>query len=258
MIPTQNNQISIIDRLRLYIDPVDSTWFARLKPASEEQITKLRQFLELDKQGLKLPEEYVNFLRYAGEGAGGLFEYTLQAEMSLSSMLSDDDVGLFINKEVSTRPYCFYFMNGEMGVSYVMNLSEREQTIYYSYSKHVVCEGFERLVFLCAVESYEKYYFRFSQYFAASASNWRTSKIWKENKDLYEYVHEVARHFHLQEAWFNDKRWYFAYSNVMSIVIHGDIVGRGGYHGKLCFNEEKIAKEMQRLLLSQIGARIHE
>ena len=115
---------------------------------------------------------------------------------------------------------------------------------------------------MCAVESYEKNYFRFSQWFEASVNNWRTSEISKENKDLYEYVHEVARHFHLQEAWFNDKRWYFAYSNEMSIVIRSDaVVGEGyegGYKGRLCYNEEKIAKEMERLLLSQIGARIHE
>lgn len=58
---------------------------------------------------------------------------------------------------------------------------------------------------MCAVESYEKNYFRFSQWFEASVNNWRTSEISKENKDLYEYVHEVARHFDLQEAWFNEK-----------------------------------------------------
>lgn len=89
----------------------------------------------------------MDFLCYADEGAGGLFEYTFGAEMSLSSILSFDDVGLFVHKEVSTRPYCFYFMDGEMGVSYVMNLSEREQKIYYDGSAAVICESFERLVF---------------------------------------------------------------------------------------------------------------
>lgn len=47
----------------------------------------------------------------------------------------------------------------------------------------------------------------------------------------------------------------------MSIVIRSDaVVGEDyeGYKGRLCFNDKKIAKEMERLLLSRIGARIHE
>ena len=117
---------SIIHRLKLYIDPIDSTWFDKLKPASVKQIIELEQRLNFNSLHLELPESFVEFLRYAGENAGGLF-YTLQAEMSISSILSNK-AGVYIHEADSMRPYCFDFLRDDIAISY--SLTKTSHTLW--------------------------------------------------------------------------------------------------------------------------------
>lgn len=95
--PQKGKSETIIQRLRTYIDPLEPEWFQSLVPASEQQILKLQQILELDKFNLKLPLSYIEFLRYAGEGAGGLFLNSLRADMSLSSLINRN-IKLVVNE----------------------------------------------------------------------------------------------------------------------------------------------------------------
>ena len=251
-IPSQENEGSIIDRLRLYIDPVDSTWYDSLKPASEEQIAELSRTLDLDRYGLQLPAIFVEFLRYAGEGAGKLFMHTLyNVEMSVSSFGKK----LYINEMDSMGPYCFDIFMHYMGVTYSMNLGERDQKIIYE-ADWVVSDSFENLVFQCAVESYEYKYFRFFQGFAVSPKAFPISEIGNQYTDLFDYLHELAEQYHLQEAWFNDSCFYFAYSDEFSFKVRRS--ENGGFRGFICSNDKKIAEELERVLLVGISAEMDE
>ena len=42
-IPIEGNAETMIPRLRAYIEPVDSEWFQKLKPASEENIEQWKK-----------------------------------------------------------------------------------------------------------------------------------------------------------------------------------------------------------------------
>ncbi len=106
MILVKRDARSVIQRLCAYIAPVDSTWFNSLRTAKETQIMELKRKLRLDSLGLELPAVYIEFLRYAGEGAGGLFYDFLHTEMSISSLLSEK-TKVYFNGADSLKPYCF-------------------------------------------------------------------------------------------------------------------------------------------------------
>lgn len=243
---------SIIHRLRLYIDPIDSTWFDKLKPASVKQIIELEQRLNLNSLHLELPESFVEFLRYAGENAGGLF-YTLQAEMSISSILSNK-VGVYINEADIMRPYCFDFMRDNIGLSYSLNLCEENQKIFME-DTYEISDSFENLLFQCAVDKYEKHYFQFSEGFSASINGFRSSEIGKKDRDLFDYVHEVEEQYHLQEAWFSDICCHFSFSEELSLMINRS---GGGFRGRICFNDPQMVIALNKTLLSKIGAKTNE
>lgn len=250
---TKRGTDSIIHKLKLYIDPIDSTWFDKLEPASEKQIIELKQKLNLNSLHLELPEEFVEFLRYAGENAGGLFD-TLQAEMSISSLLSNKKVEAYINEADSRRPYCFVFLRDNIGLSYSLNLCEENQKIIMEES-YEISDNFENLLFQCAINKYENKYFQFSQWFSASINGFRSSEIGKKDRELFDYVHEVAEQYHLQEAWFSDTCCHFSYSEEFSLMINRS---GGPFRGRICFNDTQVAIALNKTLLSKIGAKTNE
>ena len=244
---------SIIHKLKQYIDPIDNTWFDKLKPASEKQIIELKQRLNLSNLHLELPEAYVEFLRYAGENAGGLFD-ALRAEMSISSLLSKKKVEVYMNEADSMRPYCFEFLRDDIGLGYSLNLCEDNQKIIMEES-YEISDNFENLLFQCAVNTYENKYFQFSQCFSASINGFRSSEIGKADRDLFDYVHKVAEQYHLQEAWFSDICFHFSYSEELSLMMNRS---GGPFRGRICFNDIQMAIALNKTLLSKIGAKTNE
>ena len=84
-IPNEGNAENMIQRLRSYIEPVNTAWFQELKSASDENIEKWKKHLGLEEKKLDFPSTYLEFLRYACEGDGGLFEKTIGVKMSIES-----------------------------------------------------------------------------------------------------------------------------------------------------------------------------
>ena len=73
---------SIIERLEEYIIPVYPEWKERRVPASEEKIAEWNK-----KCGKLLPEAYLQYLKYMGEGDGEFLSRALLAETELSEIM---------------------------------------------------------------------------------------------------------------------------------------------------------------------------
>ena len=251
-IPLQGDEKTLIQRLRNYIDPVDKGWFNRLQPANEGQIDELKQQLELNKAGIELPLVYTEFLRHAGEGAGGLFLPTLRAEMSVSSLISCR-VKLQINQEERNAPYYFTFLMDDLGNCYTMDLDYQFPKISLE-EDYPVSANFENFVLQSAVKCYENKYYTQRINFSASINALSNSEVGKKGLDLFEFVNDALEMYHLQKAWFNDEYFYFAYSNKWSIFL--DRSG-GGFWGGVFLDELQIGKDIGRVLSSKAGAHIY-
>lgn len=251
IMPTKGDNKSVIQRLRTYIHPVDNIWFNSLQPANEVQVAELKRQLKLDSLGLELPAIYTEFLRYAGEGAGGLFHDFLHAEMSISSLLSGN-TKVYFNETDSLRPYCFNFLKDDIAIRYSINLCEKNQKIFME-DTYEISSNFENLLFQCAVHRYEKKYYQHALFFSASHKSFHDSEIGKKDIDLFDYVDQVIDQYYLQKAWFSDDFNYFAYSNEMSLIFNRSGMG---FYGWICFNEMEDEQVIQKVLLSKIGANI--
>ena len=129
-IPDKGSVENMMQRLQSYIEPVDPEWVKNLKPASEESIKKWKKVLALEEKNLDFPSSYLEFLRYAGEGDGGLFEETLNAKMSLESQLSYYR-SVDTNENDIAHPYCFDFMaTTDLNLSYSINLGKENEKIF--------------------------------------------------------------------------------------------------------------------------------
>ena len=78
----EGKEESIIERLEEYILPVYPEWRERRVPASEEKIAEWNE-----KCGNLLPEAYLQYLKYMGEGDGEFLSRALLAETELSEIM---------------------------------------------------------------------------------------------------------------------------------------------------------------------------
>ena len=78
----EGKEESIIERLEEYILPVYPEWREKRIPASEEKIAEWNE-----KCGNLLPEAYLQYLKYMGEGDVEFLSNSLQAETKLSEMM---------------------------------------------------------------------------------------------------------------------------------------------------------------------------
>ena len=78
----EGKEESIIERLEEYILPVYPEWRERRVSASEEKIEEWNK-----RYGNLLPEAYLQYLKYMGEGDGEFLLNSLQAETKLSEMM---------------------------------------------------------------------------------------------------------------------------------------------------------------------------
>ncbi len=70
--PEQGKCDSIFARLSHYICLFDNTWKERIRPASVEQIKKLREVSQLGRYNIELPRAYKIYLEMMGVNDGGL------------------------------------------------------------------------------------------------------------------------------------------------------------------------------------------
>ena len=252
-IPTKGNAENMVQRLRSYIEPVDPDWFKKLKPASEQNITKWREILEFNEKNLDFPPTYLEFLRYAGENDGGLFEKTLFVEISLESQISYL-WRVDINEKDIFQPYCFEFMQTkDLGIAYTMNL-EKNNKIYIEMEEEF-SGSFEKLVFQCAIQIYEHLYF------SSYESIWPTVDIFddfdviQQGKKLFPVLDKIVEKHHLQKAWFSDDLMYFAYTDEMSLLINCRELG---FRGIIFYNQKEKVKNIKASLISEVGVEFCE
>ena len=137
-IPIEGNAENMIQRLRSYIEPVNTAWFQELKSASDENIEKAAKII--------------------GEGDGGLFEKTIGVKMSIESQFPYYR-HVYINECDRLRPYYFEFMTTfDYNIPYLMNVGEKNNKIYFGMEQEF-SGSFEKLVFQCAIQIYEHLYF---------------------------------------------------------------------------------------------------
>lgn len=251
-IPDKGGVENMMQRLQSYIEPVDPEWAKKLKPASEESIKKWKKVLTLEEKQLDFPSSYLEFLQYAGEGDGGLFEETLNAKMSLESQLLYCR-NVDINERDITHPYCFKFMvTTDLNLPYSINLGKENEKIFCDMSVEV-SNCFENLLFQCAIERYEKHYFS-SYEMIRPGKKFADFDYSKQGRDLFRIIDRIAKINGLRRAWFSDDSVYFAYSDEMSLFI----VSRDyGGLGMIFYDKKEKVENIRKNLLSDINAIIY-
>ncbi len=248
----EGKEESIIERLEEYILPVYPEWRERRVPASEEKIAEWNE-----RCGNLLPEAYLQYLKYMGEGDGEFLSGALQAETRLSEMME-----LYEEEELNLQRIEFAMLYIGCGEGwYIVTKENGKQVIeteigcdssdleeeYIEYA-----ESFEKLLCQKAYFLYESRYYRYRNYIPRDdeKSEELIRRLEKEGKEIFEEIERESKRYGFEKAWYSDRNHYIGIKENMSFYINrrNGIKIRGDIRGENLEEVEEMSKRFQEFL----------
>ncbi len=249
----EGKEESIIERLEEYIIPIYPKWRERRVPASEEKIEEWNKRCEN-----LLPEAYLQYLKYMGEGDGELLSNSLQAETKLSEMMKwyeGEEIDLQRIEFAILDIGCgegWYIVTKENGKQVIETEigsihSDSEEEDYVEYA-----ESFEKM--LCQ-EAYFLYEPKYYKYRGSIPINYEKSeklvkRLKKEGKDIFEEIERESKRYGFEKAWYSDRNNYIGIKENMSFYIErgNRIEISGRIRGKSLKEVKRMRKKFRKFL----------
>jgi len=252
--------MQIINELNEYISKFDPEWINRLKPASEEDLKLLKKYTFMDREGLEFPEEFVEFVRYAGEDDGGLLTAYLGGVFSIKRLVNLYKYDFEACPE-EINPFEFEFFMDNMGMSYYIFFS-KNNVIYYTDSggeldrdyneTDVRSSSFKNFLFRCAILSYEEKLYKNCVYFSSSINSMEKSAYKRKDDTLESLARELIREYDLESAWFNDEYFLYAHNKEISIIFCKGLA----IYGYVMGNDSQQTEKIIKFILPMIGGSV--
>lgn len=228
---------NLIEDLIEYISSFDIDWRNRLKACSEKKIKKLIAVSEIEDNGYKLPESYINYLRYMGEDDGGLLGNFYAGYYDIDTLIEDypdwisDKYGYV---ELKNNQFAFFI--GEMSNEpiYIMNFVDKTN-YYISINEEKYIESFDKLLYRMALgqQNFLKSKgrildFKYMMNFWINDNECEKKFINSIEKKLLEIIENIGDKYNYKKLWFSDKWAYLSLkeNGIMESKIDNKFFGR--------------------------------
>ncbi len=243
----EGKEESIIERLEEYIIPVYPEWKEKRIPTSEEKIAEWNE-----KCGNLLPEAYLQYLKYMGEGDGEFLSRALLAETELSEIME-----LYEGEEIDLQRIEFAILYMGCGEGwYIVTKENGKQSIGTDFKNNFegeeYAESFEKLLCQKAYFRYESEYYKYKNYIP---TNYEKSKelikrLEKEGKNIFEEIERESKRYGFEKAWYSDRNHYIGIKENMSFYIdrRNGIELSGSIRGETLEEVEEMRKKFREFL----------
>ena len=240
----EGKEESIIERLEEYILPVYPEWRERRVPASEGKIEEWNK-----RCGNLLPEAYLQYLKYMGEGDGEFLSGALQAETRLSEIMK-----WYEEEEINLQKIGFAILEIGYGEKwYIVTKENGKQSIGTDFRNNFegeeYAESFEKMLCQEAYFRYESKYYRYRNYIPRDDEK-SEELIRRLEKDIFEEVERKSKKYGFEKAWYSDRSHYIGIKENMSFYINrrNGIEIRGDIRGENLEEVEGMRKRFQEFL----------
>jgi len=206
--PPEGTDADLFQRLSDYITAFDADWCNRIKPASQEQISKLKEVSKVK----ELPKSYEVYLAHMGEKDDNIFplcqwvDSVIEKAIYLNAEDKEGDEGdeeLHVFTSENYLPFIRQELCGEWSIDYdEENYFQIVETEWGRY--RAIAENFEKFLFQSAYCKYEKH--RYLKAFTSNSKRVREATGCLEN--AFEYVLEaaekIANQYGLRKLWYSD------------------------------------------------------
>ena len=244
----EGKEESIIERLEEYILPVYPEWKERRVPASEEKIAEWNK-----RCGKLLPEAYLQYLKYMGEGDGEFLSRALQAETRLSEMME-----LYEEEELNLQRIEFAMLEIGCGEGWYIATKENGRQVIETETGRIHsgedeyiedAESFENLLCQTTYFLYEPEYYKYRKYILIYEKKEELVKrLEKEGKNIFEEIERESKRYGFEKAWYSDRNNYIGIKENMSFYIDmGDEIKlSASIRGENIEEVEEMSKRFQK------------
>lgn len=227
---------NLIEDLIEYINSFDVDWKDRLRGCSEKKIKKLIDVSSIEYNGYKLPESYINYLRYMGEDDGGLLGNLYAGYYSIDILIEDypdwrsDKYG-YVELENSQ----FAFFIGEMSNEPIYIMEFIDKTNYYiSINGGKYIESFDKFLYRMALQQQNFLKsegkildFEYMMNFWIN-DNEDEKMINSIGENILKIIENIGNKYNYKRLWFSDKWAYLAQKEkgIMESKIDNKFFGR--------------------------------
>lgn len=239
--PVQGTTENLIERLAGYIEPIDQGWLQKIRPATAEQIERLRVIAGLKDLGLDFPPAYHTFLAHMGENDGGLLETQWDgfSEVSIDLILAYYQDATDQCQEMNLPPidpYHLVFSDHWTEAILYFDLKQGANPPIYSASE-IQALNFENYLFQKAFALMEPKYYPFGAGPSTSARQMEillrhnpkdTSNVFLEKPWMTDtpgnsmlFIESLFEKLGFQKLWFSDLVNYCGILDDTSVMAHG-------------------------------------
>lgn len=206
---------NLIEDLIEYINSFDVDWKDTLKGCSEEKIKKLIEVSSIEYNGYKLPEIYIDYLRYMGEEDGGLLGNLYAGYYDIDILIEDypdwrtDKYGYV---ELKNNQFAFFI--GEMSNEpmYIMNFVDKTN-YYILINEEKYIENFDKFLYRMALgqQNFLKSKGKMLD-FQYMMNFWVDGNEIEKNymNTIMENIEDIGNRYNYKKLWFSDKWSYLA------------------------------------------------
>lgn len=255
MFPRMGNHEDLFERLAEYIDVFDKTWKEKIKPASKEQIEKLRNVSQLKKYAKDFPKPYLVFLETMGVDDGGLLSRYLNGKSNIEDIIDVYREYELYEPEIMETPYLAIF-DEDMDRQLHVDLSKKDLDNTFAIEKDgdIMFESFEKALFQAACRHFENIKYRVD--FSTSKNRMEEAKEKYQIEEVFEEVEKIGEKYQLKKAWFSDSRYDIMLGEKLSIGVRKSQIGGGG--GFVTGEEAEIVEQVANEVMELMGGRIYK
>lgn len=260
MFPRMGNDNDMFERLSEYIDAFDKTWKERIKPASKEQIERLKNESQLKKYVDDFPKSYLTFLESMGVEDGGLLSDYLIGTVNIDVMIDVYKEYQQFDQEIYETPYLSFFLYSTGGEVSIDLSGKPIGNIFVTEAGEVanmISESFEKLLFQAAFQQFES--FKYWVGFSASQNdlyNALKKQKMEDRENVFEEIEKIGEKNNLKKAWFSDMIYNIMLGTNLSFVVKKSFAG--GVAGFVTGEETKAVEQIANEIVNLTGADVYK
>lgn len=217
------NMEELFKKLYDYIEPFDSEWGKRIKPASKKLIEHYIEMTGLKDYVERIPTSYLKFLELMGEDSGGLISWEDDFDTAnirkIKKYIKEYRAQYKSDLNKKRFPICIDTM---MRTMLFFNLEkENSKEIWTENGNTIeqVSENFEKYLFQCAFDNLIEY--EFKKCFSLNKDE--IQSIIKEqnvsSEEVYKNIIYIIERYGIKETWFSSPKYYRGESRNIIISI---------------------------------------
>ena len=216
---------SVIERLCATMHAIDNEWSEKIKPATKEQIQRLKDLIDFSENGIQIPKVYMDFLERMGQDDGGLLENEWDgfSEVNIDAII--DYYDCVYDEEFDYDAKSLLLFSSHWSEAYLyLDMSKGDNPPVYE-SEKLFADTFEKYLFHMAFKyKYKKEY--------RNSDNWLTFSR-KQMDDMLkkqttfdgtmsegiDYISQIMNSLSFEKVWFSDSVRNYYYKDGIVVLV---------------------------------------